>query len=353
MGTLRLLLALMVALGHYSFYANSLPYFIPGDVAVEAFYIVSGFLITLVLSEKYKHSLFLFYSNRFLRIFPIYWVCLGLYIIVNVLVVKGIVPSWQQGGQDFRSSSALWWADQNGQRLNFTETIALVFVNLSVFGQDIVRGFGKATPDLFYHQFVYIRVAWTIGVELTFYIIAPFVVRRIWLTVLLMCVSFIMQIWVLNDPNRNPLDYQLFPFELCYFLAGSLAYRAYVLLRSRRGPWVNRYAISSCAALLVLIVVYKYIPGARFVYLATVITALPGIVQIGRKNRFDGNLGDLSYPLYLVHPLFVIFFLPGNTVFSEFVALGLALALCFVLVYLVEKPIDRIRQARVGAGATA
>ena len=85
MGTFRLLLAVIVMLGHLSFYPQPIPYFLPGGIAVEAFYIVSGFLITLVLVEKYQDRLLLFYSNRALRIYPIYWTCLLLYLLVNTL----------------------------------------------------------------------------------------------------------------------------------------------------------------------------------------------------------------------------------------------------------------------------
>ena len=48
-----------------------------GRMAVQCFYMISGFLISLVLSNKYDPSTAdgrrLFYSNRALRIFVPYW----------------------------------------------------------------------------------------------------------------------------------------------------------------------------------------------------------------------------------------------------------------------------------------
>jgi hypothetical protein len=69
MGTFRFLLAATVMLGHYfPVYPQPLPFVMYGTASVPAFYIVSGFLITLVLEERYGGRIGLFYSNRALRI---------------------------------------------------------------------------------------------------------------------------------------------------------------------------------------------------------------------------------------------------------------------------------------------
>jgi len=53
-----------------------------GD-AVEAFFIVSGFYMSLILTQKYgDKGLWLFYSNRLLRLYPLYLSMLLCYIIV-------------------------------------------------------------------------------------------------------------------------------------------------------------------------------------------------------------------------------------------------------------------------------
>jgi peptidoglycan/LPS O-acetylase OafA/YrhL len=47
----------------------------PAGVAVECFYVISGFFISLVLNEKYTapDDIWAFYGKRFLRIFSLYW----------------------------------------------------------------------------------------------------------------------------------------------------------------------------------------------------------------------------------------------------------------------------------------
>ena len=60
---------------------------IAGNTAVKAFFIISGFYMTLVLSSKYerkRHSLWLFYSNRVLRIYPMYYATLLAGILLYV-----------------------------------------------------------------------------------------------------------------------------------------------------------------------------------------------------------------------------------------------------------------------------
>lgn len=60
-----------------------------GPLAVQAFFIISGFYITLILNEKYvdvNNIYSLFISNRFLRLYPIYWSVLFLIIVSNFVV---------------------------------------------------------------------------------------------------------------------------------------------------------------------------------------------------------------------------------------------------------------------------
>jgi peptidoglycan/LPS O-acetylase OafA/YrhL len=344
LGTYRLFLAATVMLGHLSFYPHSLPQMLPGAVAVEGFYIVSGFLITLVLTEKYDGRLFLFYSNRILRLYPIYWGCLVLYVVANVLVVRGWIPAVAFAGiADIPSTSALWWADQNP--IGTFARIGVWFLNIFVVGQDIVRGLGEPAPNLFYHYFIYVRVAWTVAVELSFYAIAPFVVRRIPLTIGLLIASLAAQNWIMADSSRNPFDYQLFPLELWLFMAGSLSYRMYAKLRAQPSSGILTYSVAASVIVFALTASYNAFDTPRLLYLAAIAFCLPGVVLLGRRNPADGALGDLSYPIYLIHPLAEIITLPGQM--AEPVAIAAVLILSWLTVRFIERPIERFRQRRV------
>src|SRR5688572_20654204 len=84
MGTIRLLLALSVVITH------SAPVFgvrlLSGDMAVTAFFLVSGFLMALILESKYAGRVGAFYLNRILRIYPPYLVALVGSVLFYLLI---------------------------------------------------------------------------------------------------------------------------------------------------------------------------------------------------------------------------------------------------------------------------
>ena len=155
MGSFRLLLAATVMLGHFvPFYPQHLPFLMYGSASVPAFYIVSGFLITLVLREKYQSRAGLFYSNRALRIFPLSWAALAIFLLVNWLVAEGHLP----GLQEFRGTNALRWWQLHEAENGVIATVLLVLSNVVVFGQDVMLFIGKwphlLSRDYFYHFFI-------------------------------------------------------------------------------------------------------------------------------------------------------------------------------------------------------
>jgi peptidoglycan/LPS O-acetylase OafA/YrhL len=337
-GVFRLLLAAVVMLGHLAFYAHPIPYLMPGVRAVEAFYIVSGFLITLVFIEKYDGRLFLFYTNRALRIYPIYWVCLLLYLVVNALVVYQIVPT----SSDLRSTSTLWWSQDHP--IGVLEQLFVAVLNVFIVGQDIVHG-GFGNPnELFLHYFVYVRVAWSVAVELSFYAIAPFVVRRLWLIAALLVGSLASQSWFLARYDAHPFDIWLFPLSLWCFMAGAMAYHVYAKLREYQPRWLALYAGVATVAAFALTGTYNALGTPRLIYLFAVAACIPGLVLVGRKNPLDGAVGDLSYPVYLIHPLATILIIPG--IWGEYYAVLAILLVAWLVTLGVERPIERFRQYR-------
>src|SRR5947209_17753171 len=73
MGILRMLLAISVLLLHTQ---DTQLFSLAGDMAVPAFFIISGFYMALILNEKYigKHSYKVFITNRLLRLYPMYYI---------------------------------------------------------------------------------------------------------------------------------------------------------------------------------------------------------------------------------------------------------------------------------------
>jgi peptidoglycan/LPS O-acetylase OafA/YrhL len=91
---------------------------------------------------------------------------------------------------------------------------------------------------------------------------------------------------------------------------------------------------------------YLYIPFARPIYLLAATICLPGIVLLGRRNPLDNFLGELSYPIYLLHPIFTIFIIPGATIWAEVAAVFGTLSLSTFLIFVVDRPIEAIRRRR-------
>src|SRR5581483_4925682 len=86
MGVIRILLAIAVVIGHSKSSVFGFKY-INGLIAVQSFFIISGFYMSLILNEKYngKKILKLFISNRLLRLFPTYFFVIIITLIAAVI----------------------------------------------------------------------------------------------------------------------------------------------------------------------------------------------------------------------------------------------------------------------------
>ncbi len=70
MGLMRFLLAMAVVVTHIGPDAADFA-LIPANLAVEVFFAISGFYMSLILTAKYQDRT-TFYVNRFLRLYPVY-----------------------------------------------------------------------------------------------------------------------------------------------------------------------------------------------------------------------------------------------------------------------------------------
>ena len=78
LGIIRFLLASCVVAFHLT---GKLPFL--GQFAVNFFYIISGFLITLILNKTYKFNVISFSANRFLRLYPTYF----FFVFVGIIII--------------------------------------------------------------------------------------------------------------------------------------------------------------------------------------------------------------------------------------------------------------------------
>jgi peptidoglycan/LPS O-acetylase OafA/YrhL len=363
MGCLRAILAMGVVLTH----ARGLfGYAIPGDICVQSFYIISGFFITLILNEKYtgENSIRLFYSNRFIRIYSIYYIFLGISLVVSGVLFfadgKGTFGIWQRH-----------WLDLDALSRFFLEA-----ANIFIFGQDATLFLGLNQTHLVFtghfnayhpavYEFLFIPQAWSLGLELTFYVMAPFIVRRSpWVIgTIAACSVAARAIGYACGLREDPWSYRFFPFELSLFLAGALSYHIYRRIRPRQvGFGMRIFGLGVIPAILLFPFV-DYHPGSfsavRVVLYTYLTLGLPVLFLLSARNARDRAIGEISYPIYLVH-LSIIDAVDAGVRLQDSQNLR-ALLICVITIGLaavavryIDNPINTYRQRRIaGTGPPA
>jgi peptidoglycan/LPS O-acetylase OafA/YrhL len=150
------------------------------------------------------------------------------------------------------------------------------------------------------------------------------------------------------------LTYFFFPAQLCFFIAGMLLHRLYAV--NSFGKLDRRIGYGVLTVVVALLVFFDRLPKPIAVYLvcASCILAIPILFDLTRKSRFDVALGNLSYPVYIVHTLIISIVvnvvhhtnLKINEDIIGFTVIVAVLIVSMLLYLAVEKPIDAIRQRR-------
>lgn len=342
MGLIRLLLAMAVLVEHSGTTLLGLR-LTGGELAVKAFYAISGFYMAMILQERYAGRPLAFWRNRALRLFPLYWALLLPLLVLSagrLLSSHGTHGAFLDPWRLFSGS-----VDLPGLLLAGATT-------LSLFGQDLLFFVAAdpqtgalhfsnalAEPGILLHRFLPIPVSWTLSLELSFYLLAPWICRlRVrWIAALALG-SLALRVGLSHAGlSLDPWSYRFFPTSLVFFLAGVLAWKSGVRMPDRM-PTAARAALWS--GLLVLILLWPG-HGERDELLAVGVLAacLPAVFALARDWAWDRRIGDLSYPLYLCHwPVIAV--TPGLPVVAQ-AALGLLLAAALHLT--VGRAVERLR----------
>jgi peptidoglycan/LPS O-acetylase OafA/YrhL len=202
-------------------------------------------------------------------------------------------------------------------------------------------------------QFTVIVPAWTLSIELLFYLVAPFILRRnVLLIVALALASHCFRLASYHcGYYSEATNYRFFPFELSLFLYGAVSFRLRKLLGPSHPGWCTVIAVLTAVTILFLPRLFRGSPYALYALLGV---ALPALFDFGRRHRWDTLLGELSYPLYLVHwPIAVCLAAAldqgsggRNPAFPAFAVLVATAAAALLNRYIVA-PVDKWRQARV------
>ena len=288
MGIIRLFLALVVAADHWRVFVlmrggagaeitDTYKLGFNAGYAVMFFYVISGFLITYTLSRNYQAGALgarTFYQKRFIRIFALYWPL----VLVTFLVYPAAWSSFVAAGlpQQFGSVFLLTmdWQMTAGMR------------DTSIYG---------------------LTQAWTLAAELTFYLSAPLLMRswKIGATLLLLSLGFRLGFVVVNGPGVDIRWTYAFPgATFCFFMLGHLVCLASQRWRVLASGYLGVPMLAGSVAAMLWAGNYADFDGTRLWLSVTLFTlALPGVFAATMRVRWMNELGDLSYPVYLVHLL--------------------------------------------------
>jgi peptidoglycan/LPS O-acetylase OafA/YrhL len=299
---------------------------VPGRAAVWLFFVLSGYLIAYgFVYRKYdgtQHSVKKFYSNRILRVYPLFL---------------------------FTSLVSLALALYFNKQLDFS----LKFLLQQFFVLQWT------------HEYPLSGVFWTLGIEMQFYLIAPFLLlyqlsspsplrRGLFVYLSLLTVPFIFHfVFSYSWDNRTLLG------NLAHFQIGVLGClaRSHAIEKFRNNA--NKIALLSFALAILSLTLcagmYHYLPRIFWVGLGGVILDLSGFmfiichimlelkkIPLNSFTKLLSALGVLSYGLYAWHSVISQYFKIFQTNFALNFAFSLLLA---TLTYLaVEKPALRLRR---------
>jgi len=279
---LRALAIMMTLLAH--FYPVKIPYMWYG---VSIFFTISGFLITYLLIQQAEipnkiRTIKNFIIRRALRLFPAYYLFLGIYIVLYYVF-----------------SIYLWNPEYTFYLLTYTANIYII-------------QHGNGTLECFNHL-------WSLAVEEQFYLFWPLIIlftpKRFYLFVLLSIIFlpyllYFLNVWKLNEGF-------LFPFHTL----GTGALLGYLYFKYDSATlWLDKYKnrlllFQTIHLLLVLffietklitsdfILLYREFALAGFTF-AMVNTTLWGWskpVNILTKSPLIQYIGKISYGIYLYH----------------------------------------------------
>jgi peptidoglycan/LPS O-acetylase OafA/YrhL len=327
--------------------------------AVKAFFIISGFYMALILDQKYGRSpagLKAFAINRFLRLYPLYAVVfiltIGWYLTRLVMIgdrtpVPGIIA--------LQGTLALW------------QVFGIWVSNLSLIGLDFICTWDwspaagllflppsaavSAGDSLNLATTVWVIQAWSISMEILFYLCAPFLAGRKGMT--LACVilgSFGLDIWLSAGMGRT--TYFFAPAQLYLFATGMLVYRGYNHFKI--GEWVShRQALGMSLAGILFVATwglpYLFGPSSQLITLLAIALLVPVLFAVSKDSVWDRAVGNLSYPIYLSHMLvgwiLAVAFkrMEVDPVLAGFLTPVACVVFAMILNQIVERPIEGIR----------
>lgn len=354
MGIIRIILALAVLIGHLEI--NGVGLLIPGNIAVELFFIISGYYMAMVMGSKIyekkaKTNVLAFYKSRFFRLYPAF-LTVSVFTFLYFYLVW-----WMLGKRPINGTDQIYALTGIGLK-----SLAF-FSNVTMLGQDLFSLF-HVLPNgeikMFYARNTGMTVdgalwlgnlriigqAWSIGTEIWFYILVPFLSKlKVNHLIVFALLSFLLKLFFEVELDHE--TYFFFPCQMYLFLLGMLAF--YV----NNGKTPNKNLATLLLGLVLLSFflypLFSNLYFRSFLYIFFFFS-IDSCFKLTKNNQIDRVIGNLSYPIYLVHMLvfsslhnlFNYFQLNRNFAF-DLSSIILSIIAALFIYYLIEIPFDRFR----------
>lgn len=320
---LRFLAAMLVLLCHYMYTFDQVIHILPSPfvlgrpiryayLVVDLFFMISGYV---VLMSSYNKTLKQFLVGRIVRLYPTVWVVTTLIFIGSFFV---------GGFQGFAAPT-------------FKTYLFNMLLVHDFFGKPAING-----------------VYWTITFEISFYfLICIFISFNLWRNLLLVLFVWLFASALLGPiPRDNAFSFLLIPRYSPYFISGML----FFLIQKKMGDPLKLYALLGLAFLSALRCangnrhfMEKYFHDHFNVYIVLAITASFFVIMlliIYRKINLSqfpklAILGDITYPLYVVHGLGAgMFWFLGDKM-NKYLILAITTAIMLVWAWAINKYVEK------------
>jgi peptidoglycan/LPS O-acetylase OafA/YrhL len=332
-----------------------------GKLAVDLFMVMSGFLMAhhyLLRQEKEPFqkpkTWFVFWIRRYFRIAPLYYALLGLAFVIGPFL-----------GEYRELLGNTWPQAQTESERYLDRSIGNVVSHLVfVFGAIPEYHFNTPLPD------------WSIGLEMQFYAVFPFIMMLVGYLGPVVAISFVAALCAASYLALQEFYAQfslpsLLPMKFYMFGCGIL------LAISRINGRMREYAVFSSGLVMIEFLLK---PSAESISRVAMVIALfylmndgtlPGSKLLnGAIQKFRGwlgsrlghFLGEMSYSVYLVHLLIIIPMVAKLTQWDVFLSASgplrfiICLLVCTPLIYLtsfivhhvIERPFIKVGKKAAG-----
>ncbi|WP_125484374.1 acyltransferase family protein [Edaphobacter aggregans] len=331
--TLRFFASLIIVAFHYTFYIFRHDLF-KGYLAVDLFFVLSGFVITLAYQARIHstRSYGVFIKKRIARLYPLHLLTLLLYLAIALAATHGMVRV------------------DNPAKYNLHE----FFANLT-----LTHAWGFA------HGFSFNVVSWSISAEFAAYLLFPLILwlmsRGLIAGIIILSIiyssAFLFSIYIMHLPLTK-LDWQFGIARAIPGFALGVWLRLYLPLFSSKLPkpaaiWLFYFSLflfTSC--ILFSLNDYLGMASASALVMFAAINDSMGQSHI-ISHPILSQRGELTYSLYMVHPLVASVFIAGIflRIFGDsmiavygsiFVAFAIALVLSTLCHKYFELPLQRL-----------